>query len=352
MSDAPLSAEPLTKEDIIRTIEGKGRAKRVPLLYDIWIRNNAFQNSEEELQKWLNQYPRDVDEMFLPVPGMTWGEQSSPEYDWCIPGASNAGKKGLDAQIILHDWEDEEEVDAFYRTFPDPEYPEYKKLNRDGRYLIGRWWGLYFERFWAIRGMENALTDFYLYPEEVHELFERLTGFFIRLMERAKEEWDVDGFFVSDDIGTQTGPFFSLEIFREFFLPYYKRLIDKAHELGTHFWLHSCGCIEPFLPDLIEAGLDVIHPIQKNTMNQEEIAQKYGSKICILAGVDVQHVMAFGTPDEVKEEVRFLMDTYDRPEGRFMITMGNGSTPDWKVENMAALYEESADFEASISSQR
>lgn len=187
--------------------------------------------------------------------------------------------------------------------------------------------------------MENALTDFYLYPDEIHHLFEKLTEFYIRAMERIKEEADVDGFFMTDDIGTQKAPFFSLDIFREFFKPYYKRLIDKAHELGTHFWLHSCGNIEIFIPELIDIGLDVLHPIQKNTMDEREIARKYGDRICIWAGIDVQRLMAFGTPDEVRSEVRFLLDTYWRPEGGLMLTMGNGSTEDWKMENMEALYE-------------
>lgn len=142
-------------------------------------------------------------------------------------------------------------------------------------------------------------------------------------------------------IGTQNGPFFSLEIFREFFKPYYRQLIEKAHALGTHFWLHSCGNIEPFLEDFIEIGLDVIHPIQKNTMDEETIARKYGGRICILSGFDVQYLMAFGSPDEVKEEVARLRRIFTRQDGRFMLTMGNGSTSDWKKENLEALYEAS-----------
>lgn len=186
--------------------------------------------------------------------------------------------------------------------------------------------------------MENALTDFYLYPEEIHKLFRYLTDFYMRAMERAKDELGVDGFFVSYDIGTQKGPFFSLDIFREFFKPYYKEIIDKAHELGTHFWLHSCGNIELFLPDLIEIGLDVIHPIQKYTMDERQISEKYGDKICILAGFDVQNTIPFGSDEDVQKEVRFLKQAYERPEGRFMLTMGNGSTTDWKIHSLDALY--------------
>ena len=78
-------------------------------------------------------------------------------------------------------------------------------------------------------------------------------------------------------------------------------------------------------------------------MNEQVISEKFGNQICILAGVDVQYLMAFGTPEEVRDEIRFLKNTYRKPEGRFMLTMGNGSTPDWKMENLEALYEASYD---------
>lgn len=330
----------LTREEINNVIEGKGRAERIPLLYDIWIYDDVFGEDAEAHQKWQAKYPCDVDHIFLNMPGMTEGYEEDPDFFWAPPGKSNQEGAGLDAQCVLEDWEDEEEVESFYRTFPDPESVVLirEKKEKDERYLLGRWWYCFFERLWSLRGMENALTDFYLYPDEVHRLFSKLTDFYMRCMERAKEELDVDGFFVSDDIGTQTGPFFSLDIFREFFKPYYKKLFDKAHELGTHFWLHSCGNIQMFLPEFIEIGLDVIHPIQKKTMKEEEIAKEFGDQICIFAGFEVQHLMAFGTPEEVEKEVKFLVETYDRSDGRLMLTMGNGSTPDWKLENLDALY--------------
>lgn len=99
-----------------------------------------------------------------------------------------------------------------------------------------------------------------------------------------------------------------------------------------------------FLEDFIEIGLDVIHPIQKYAMDGAEIAKKYGGRICLLAGFDVQQTIPYGTPEEVRKEVRYLIDTFDRPDGRFMLTMGNGMTEDWKLESLKALYDEIATY--------
>ena len=184
------------------------------------------------------------------------------------------------------------------------------------------------------------MYDFFDYPEEVHKLYNRLTDYYIRLIQRAKEEIGADGFFLSDDLGSQKAPLVSPYIFETFLKPCYKRLVDAAHEMGVHIWLHTCGNVLPFMEGFIEIGFDVIHPIQKRTMDAAQVAAKYGDRICILAGFDVQRVIPYGTEEDVRNEVRWLIDTYRRPDGRFMLTMGNGATEDWRVSCLDALYEE------------
>lgn len=332
----------LSKETVKRVIEGKGAAERVPLLYDLWIYDNVFGGDREARAKWLEAYPCDVEAFDMRFPELFEAPEDDPQYMWAPKATASRESVGIDAQSVIDSWEDSEE---FFEKFPSAEYPglvpDFQPSGE--KYLLGRWWFCLFERLWSIRGMENALMDFYLYPDEVHKLFRYITDFYKRAMERTAEKYHVDGFFVSDDIGTQTGPFFSLDIFREFFKPYYKEIFDKAHELGAHFWLHTCGNIEVFLPEFIEIGLDVIHPIQKYTMDENVIAEKYGDKICIWAGFDVQNTIPFGTVEAVQKEVHHLRKTFWRPDGRFMLTMGNGSTEDWKLESLKALYEASMD---------
>lgn len=333
---------PLSREEMISVIEGRGAASRVPVLLHFWTSAEAFGERAEEARAILDRYPFDAQVIGAAIPGPCQAPADDPEYRWVNydePPAPVDGH-GLDERVVIDDWS---RLDGILQHFPNPRYPGMFpwRPEPDGRYRLGHWWFCLFERHWSLRGMTNALTDYYYHPAEVHRLFRAVTDFYLVLMERARNEVGLDGIFTSDDIGTQAGPFFSMDVFTEFYKPYYRELIAKAHELDMHFWLHTCGCVEPFLPDFIELGLDVIHPIQKYTMDEKRIAEKYGKDICVWAGFDVQQTIPYGTPEDVRREVRFLVDTYARPEGRLMLTAGNGITGDTPLPSLAALFEES-----------
>lgn len=327
----------LSKQEIKDTIEGKGRAERVPVVLHLWNDPNAFSPEKREAVRCIQKkYGQDIEALYVNMPG------TEGAFKWInYKELSTAGEQqGLDSNSYIADIESE--IDLFVTHMPDPYYAHLfdglKKPETD-KYVLLYWWYGLFERQWWLRGMENALTDFYLYPEETHKLFRALTDFYKAIVVRAKKELDCDGIFFSDDIGTQNGPFFSHDIFREFFKPYYKEIVDTAHENGLHVWLHSCGNIELFIPDLIEIGVDVLHPIQKYAMDEQKIAGRFGDRICIWAGFDVQQIIPYGTPDEVLREVAHLYEVYDRPDGRFLLTAGNAITGDCPLESLEALYE-------------
>lgn len=334
----------LTRQEVRHVIEGKGAASRPPILFDFWIYSNVFGGDDAEREAWLSRYPRDVDTVYLNFPDLLEAPEDDPDYRWTGVDREKESGKGYDNRILIPEW-DGAEAEAFFATFPDGDYSGLVPEKRaGGQYTLAYWWYMLFERHWSLRGMQNALMDFYLYPDEVHRLYQKLTDFYMRVIERTCGALGVDGFFTSDDMGTQHSAFFSVDIFREFFKPYYKQIIDKAHACGAHFWLHSCGNIEFLLPELIDVGLDVIHPIQKYTMEERRIAERFGDQICILSGFDVQQTIPYGALEEVRAEVRFMIDTYYRTDGRLMLTMGNGSTDDWRLESLEALYDEAVRY--------
>lgn len=330
----------LSREEIVSVIDGKGAASRVPILLNFWVNPETFGEREQAVREIMGQYPQDA-EILNPVQPMVFdAPDDDPDYRWTnLDNPYTDDTAALDQRIAIKDWG---QLDEVLELFPNPHYKGMfvNSSAPDGRYRLAAWWYCFFERHWDLRGMTNALMDYYTNPDQVHRLYRACTDFYLVYIERAKREINADGILVSDDLGTQTGPFFSPAIFDEFFKPYYTELIEKAHSLGMHFWLHACGCIEPFLGRFVEMGLDVIHPIQKYTMDEKVIAEKYGKDLCIWAGFDVQQVIPWGTVEDVRREVQFVIDTYYRPEGKLLFTAGNGVNGDCPVESLAALYDE------------
>lgn len=156
-----------------------------------------------------------------------------------------------------------------------------------------------------------------------------------------------DGFWTSDDLGHQTGPMMSPQIFHELIYPFYRLVGEAIHESGMHFWLHSCGDNTLLLPDLIEAGVDIFHPVQKHTMDERAVAEEFGGRISFLAGIDVQHTLQEMDADGVRREVRFLIDTFDRTDGRMCIAAGNGIVSGTPIENIEAFLDEAVRYGAA-----
>ena len=340
---------PLTRAEVQAVVAGRGGAPRVPVLLHQWTYPGAFGAQAAQVQAILDRFPQDAQVIAFRAPEIYVGRPDDPEYRWVNfdqPAASGRGP-GLDEQVAIADWA---QLDGIIEQFPNPDYPGLfpDQPADDGRYRIMHWCFGLFERHWLLRGMTNALMDYYTDPAAVHRFYRAYTDFHLRVIERAKVELQADAIYWTDDLGTQTGTFFSPAIFETFFRPYYRELIAKAHALGMQVWLHTCGNVARFLPGLIEMGLDVIHPIQKYAMNESQIAREFGGQIAFWAGFDVQRIIPYGTPAEVRREVRHLMDTYARAEGRFLLTAGNGITPDTPIASLAALYEEAYTYGAVV----
>ena len=334
----------LTREEVISVIEGTAKKEsRVPQMIHFWTHPSTFKGREEEASKILSDYPCDADFVPVNVPAYSPREGLPEDYIWIKTDKIFSQNEALDSHVILNDYS---EIDSVIENFPhvDESFVLASEGANDGRYRLAHWWHCLFENHWQIRGMENALTDYYLEPESVHKLFGRFTEFYCELINILAKKTNLDGVFLSDDLGHQTGSFFSKKVFNEFYMPYYKIICDTAHKNNLHIWLHACGNIAEFMPELIESGFDVIHPIQKYTMEEAEIAEKYGKQICIWAGMDVQQTIPWGSPDDVRKEVRFMYDTYRKYNAKFMITAGNGITSDCTVESLYAFIDEACKY--------
>jgi len=335
-----MSHKALSREQMKAAIEHGGY---LPQTIGLWISPDTYTQQFNEAQVLLNEYPMDTQLLIPTFPGYDCSPlPDHPEYVW--GGHPQSTNKAIDSQQWIADWDD---LDSFIENMPKaslvPITKAVKKAaleDTSGRYRLCHFWYFFYERLWSFRGMENALCDLYTNPEEIKILFGALCDFYIGVIGRMCDEIGCDGVYTTDDLGTQRSLMFSPVIFRELFAPFYRRVVDYCHQRGLHFWFHTCGNVECILPDLIDIGVDIIHPIQKFTMDEAAIAEHFGGQICFMCGMDVQQTMPFGTPEDVRAEVRRLVDIYRKDGGRMILSMGNGVTPNIPIENLRALYDE------------
>jgi uroporphyrinogen decarboxylase len=336
--------EPYSKEMVRAAVERRG-CEAVPLAFHTWWGEGTYEKYGERLDEISADIPTDA----LPVTYITPGNYISPtadsNYRWAFSGSPSQEGGGLDARVLLPDWKD---LDQFLAQFPDIDaqsglfdHPRRFVQENPGRYILGHWWYLYYERLWSIRGMQNVLMDFIDHPAELKRLTQALLDHHIKAV-RGLAACGVDGIFTSDDLGSQRALMMSPAAFRKVLKPYFAAIIEEAHSLGLHFWLHTCGNVLAIMDDFIEIGLDVIHPIQAHTMPYPEVAERFGGQISFLVGVDVQHLLPEGSVEDVRRGVREVVQTFKRPEGGLLLAAGNGIMPETPLENIRAFLEESA----------
>jgi uroporphyrinogen decarboxylase len=329
---------PLSRDEVVAAVEG-GNPSRVPLVRAKWWGEGLVEQYGDALSRF-DRIPEDVVQLLMPNPVNP--ARMDLSWEWTKTGAH-------DSRIVIDDWS---KLDEFIAKLPDPTNdPDLAALEEpaararaDGRYLQYGFWNLFFEKPWAIRGMENLMVDYYVERENVLRLHQAMADHYVRYLEEVTRRLKPDGFWTTDDLGHQTGPMMSPQIFHELIYPYYCQVSEAVHGGRMHFWLHSCGDNSLLLPDLIDAGIDVFHPVQKHTMDERATVDAFGGRIAFLCGIDVQHVLQEADPDGVREEVRFLMDTFDLPDGRMCIAAGNGIVAGTPIENIAAFLDEAVSY--------
>jgi uroporphyrinogen decarboxylase len=222
---------------------------------------------------------------------------------------------------------------------------EIDKTVAAGQAVLSGTWGSIFSNTWSFFGMENCFVKMYSDPEQVETVTRRLTDFYLAANEKlfALAGDKIDALFIGVDMGSQLDLLISPEGFERFLLPYLKELIDQAHSHGYYAVLHSCGSIYRIIPRLIETGVDVLHPIQAmaKNMDAQSLAERYNGKIVFLGGVDTQQLLPFGTPGEVKEEVRRLRKIFGP---NYIVSPSHEAIlPNVSMENFAAMVEAAAE---------
>jgi uroporphyrinogen decarboxylase len=250
-----------------------------------------------------------------------WTPKIPGEDEWgCVWQKPPTGKTM--GQVVHHPLSD-------YGAMADFAFPKYDNperyvsaaaeigANAEGKFVLGNAPFSLIHRLEYLRGHVEGWTDPYTHPEELGRLLDKLADVAIDSA-RQLARIGVDGFFSCDDWGLQDRPMMSPELFREFFKPRYARVYRTVRELGMLTILHSCGHITELLDDLIEADLQVIQMDQQENMGVDELAGRFGGKLCFWCPVDIQKTMVSGSPGDIRNHARKLIESFGRFNGGFM----------------------------------
>jgi len=144
-----------------------------------------------------------------------------------------------------------------------------------------------------------------------------------------------------DDFGTQTGPFISPAMFAGLVKPYYKERISYTKNFTkAYFFHHTCGSVFDLIPHLMDAGVDILNPIQPGAKDMEprKLKKAYGDTLTFWGGIDTQHILPHGQPEDVRKEVYKVLDAM-AINGGYVLAPAHSIQTDVAPENIAAIYE-------------
>lgn len=200
----------------------------------------------------------------------------------------------------------------------------------------------------GIRRVDDWLLAHVMYPDYIKAVFRYQTDIMLKNLEIYKQAVGdrIQVIWISGtDFGNQRSGMISLQTFRELYKPYYKEINDWVHKnTSWKTFYHTCGAVYDFLDDFADMGLDCLNPLQlsANGMDAATIKANYGDKFTFWGGgVDTQHTLPFGTPEEVRRQVRERIDILSKDGGYVFNTIHNivANVP---PENLIAMYEEAS----------
>jgi uroporphyrinogen decarboxylase len=360
-----------SKERFKATCEFK-KVDRVPIDYvadykiDNILRKHFKINSEDELLEILNSdfyyLPcRDIsqNEGFLscykgPELNMTEKERVCPFGIRFTRGAYKS-KFNVDEAIRgpLENARTPKEI--LKHRWPKPSDFDFSILHQEceshsDKVIIGGLWTGIMGDSYRMFGFENFLLNMATNPKLVSTLIDKMTEVYLELNEAFFEELKgkFDIWYFGNDFGANDGLLFSFEMWYKFFFKNIKELIDLAHKYDLKVMIHSDGSICELIPYMINAGADILDPIQVTAkgMDLESLAENYKEKIVFHGGIDVQRLLVNGTPEEVRNNCIKTINLFGN-SGGYIFSPSQVIGTDIPIENIIAMYNTASGFDIS-----
>ena len=332
----------MTKDEVKKVIHFKNPAG-VPLKTEDFA-PTAFEKYGNKLWNLLKKYPSDF---LIPVPDVAAGwkpaKEGEDEYG-CVWDRTEGTWTTMVKEPLIKDWADFKNY-----KFPDPHAPgrlDYiKKCLRVpvDFYMVGGMWHGMFLRAQYLRGSDSLLEDLHLDKKNAGCLLDRIVEVHIGLIEEWAET-GADCIHYADELGTTTSLMLSPTLFKEMLKPGYKEMFDSAHKRGMDVWFHTCGHIEPLIPELIECGVDILHNIEEGCNDRKRIAREYSGSVCFSTAPSNHTTLRYGTPGEVENETRWLIENLGTSQGGFIVCDESTIFPEISLENIEAMFRTAREY--------
>jgi uroporphyrinogen decarboxylase len=270
------------------------------------------------------------------------------------------GRKGIYKELAhspLAQAASVEEVDS-YGGWPDPDWWDYAKVKEECQMHYGKcvvYAGDRLDRTaqlktaMYLRGVEQIMIDLAENPNIVDCILEHVTNYYLDYNDRVFKAADgtIDIFMMGDDFGTQRGPFMSEAMWERYFKKGFHQYIELAHKYGIKVMHHTCGSVEPLIPKFIDSGLDILQSLQPRAIGMDlgDLKKKYGKYLAFHGSMDIQQTLPYGSPQDVREEVKGRMHV-GKPGAGFIICTAHNVQIDVPMGNILALIEAYHDYGA------
>lgn len=293
-----------SRERVIRAIEFDS-PDRIPIMH-AFLPSAVAKLGENTVKDILDKYPHDFSDVYQysTMSADPLYQKGTYRDDWGCVWVNARG--GILGQVKEHPLRDLKTLRDYEPPDPlsDPYFTRVEKYlkSSDCQGYTTVDYLCFFERMQWLRGLSNVMVDLIRRPSELTELAEIILDYNVRRIQRWGEI-GVDEAFFGDDWGHQRGLMVSPSIFRQFFKPHYEKMFDAAHKAGMRVQLHSDGYVLDLIPDFIDMKVDVLN-VQMTIIGIEKLGALFGGKICFRSDLDCQHILPFGTPEDVSKHVK------------------------------------------------